>query len=152
MIDGVVVKKLKLLRDNRGFLMEMLRSDDQIFKKFGQVYLSVCAPGYVKGWHYHKVQTDFFVVVYGKGKVALYDMREGSITKGEVQEFIMGTDDPFLMTIPPGVLHGIECVGKVPCYLINVPTEPYHYKTPDEFRVDPFNNEVPYKWTATKGN
>ena len=58
MIQGVEIKNLKVIKDNRGFLMEMLRCDDDIFEKFGQVYLSVCNPNIVKGWHYHKKQTD----------------------------------------------------------------------------------------------
>ena len=151
MIEGVIVKKLKLIRDDRGFLMEMLRCDDSFFKRFGQVYLSVCNPGVVKGWHYHKVQNDHFVVVSGEGRVVLYDRRPGSKTFGEVNEFVLSTKDPLLVSIPREVLHGIECVGDEPCYLINVPSEPYNYKSPDEFRVDPFSNEVPYRWKSTKG-
>jgi dTDP-4-dehydrorhamnose 3,5-epimerase len=59
-IEGVIVKKLRVIPDERGFLMEMLRCDDDFFKAFGQVYLSVAYPGVVKGWHYHKHQTDHF--------------------------------------------------------------------------------------------
>ena len=65
MIHGVEIKKLKVISDNRGFLMEMLRCDDVIFEKFGQVYLSVCNPKIVKGWHYHKKQSDNMAVVRG---------------------------------------------------------------------------------------
>ena len=49
MIQGVETKKLKVVTDDRGYLMEMLRCDDNLFKKFGQVYLSVCNPDIVKG-------------------------------------------------------------------------------------------------------
>lgn len=152
MIEGVFVKKLKLISDARGFLMEMLRSDDTFFEKFGQVYLSVCNPGYVKGWHYHRNQRDNFVVVHGKGLVVLYDRRDGSKTYKEINEFELGTDDPTLVSIPAGVLHGIECVGDNPCHLVNIPNIPYNYEEPDEFRIDPFSGEVPYTWKAKKGN
>ena len=54
MIDGVKVKKLKIIPDDRGRLMEILRADDGIFKKFGQVYMTTAFPGVVKAWHYHK--------------------------------------------------------------------------------------------------
>ena len=76
MIEGVSIKKLKVIPDERGFVMEMLRCDDDIFKKFGQVYLSVAYPGVGKGWHYHKIQTDYFTVVKGMLKVVLFDQRE----------------------------------------------------------------------------
>ena len=151
MIDGVNVKKLKVIPDERGLLMEMLRADDAIFKKFGQVYLSVVYPGVVKGWHYHKVQTDYFVIVSGMAKVVLYDRREGSPTHGEVNEFFMGAHNPILITIPPGVAHGMKGVGTQPAYLINCPTEPYNHEKPDEYRIDPNDKNIPYNWGRKDG-
>jgi dTDP-4-dehydrorhamnose 3,5-epimerase len=151
MIDGVEIKKLKVIPDERGFLMEMLRNDDPFFQKFGQVYLTVAYPGVVKGWHYHKVQTDHFVVVKGMLKVVLYDNRDGSPTNGEVNEFFMGEQNPMLLVIPNGVLHGMKGMGTEPGYLINLPTEVYNYENPDEYRVDPHDNDIPYDWAQKDG-
>jgi len=78
MIDGVMVKQLRVLPDERGRLMEILREDDEIYMRFGQVYLTTGYPGVVKAWHYHKVQFDHFCVVKGMMKVVLYDSRDGS--------------------------------------------------------------------------
>lgn len=94
MIDGVVVKQLKTLTDDRGFLMEMLRADEPIFEQFGQVYVTGCRRGVVKGWHYHKKQTDHFVCLLGRALVVLYDPRDGSPTKGVVKEYYLDS--------PPG--------------------------------------------------
>ena len=151
MIHEVEIKKLKTIADNRGFLMEMLRCDDPIFEKFGQVYLSVCKPQIVKGWHYHKKQIDNFVVVKGNAKVVLYDDRKGSPTNGEVQEVFMGESNPILLKIPRYVVHGITSQGDEPCYLINCPTLPYDYKTPDEFRINFKSKEIPYDWGLEEG-
>ena len=79
MIDGVKVKDLKVAPDERGLLMEMWRSDDPDFQKFGQVYVTMVYPGVVKAWHYHKLQTDHFVCVSGMAKVVLHDARENSL-------------------------------------------------------------------------
>src|SRR5262249_32904709 len=122
MIEGVKIKRLKVIPDERGFLMEMMRDDDDFFRKFGQVYLSVVYPGVVKGWHYHKKQTDHFVFVKGMAKVVLYDNREGSKTRGEINEFFMGEQNPILLVIPPFVLHGMKGIGTEPAYLVNTPT------------------------------
>ena len=84
MIQGVKVKTLKVIADERGWLMEMLRNDDDLFLGFGQVYMTAAYPGVVKGWHYHKKQVDNFVCVKGMMKVVLYDSREDSATCGEV--------------------------------------------------------------------
>ena len=151
LIDGVRIKELRLLPDERGFLVEILRSDDEIFEKFGQVYVTIAYPGVVKGWHYHKVQTDFFTVVSGMMKIVLYDGRPDSPTGGEVNEFFMGELNPLLITIPPGVLHGMKAIGTKPGYVINCPTEPYNHGEPDEHRVDPHDNDIPYDWARKDG-
>jgi len=90
MIHGVKVKALRVIQDERGRLMEMLRSDDELFLKFGQIYMTTAYPGAVKAWHYHKKQVDNFVVVKGMMKVVLYDSRKDSATFGEINEFFMG--------------------------------------------------------------
>jgi dTDP-4-dehydrorhamnose 3,5-epimerase len=146
MIDGVVVKKLKVIPDERGYLMEMLRADDPFFRKFGQAYLTVAYPGVVKGWHYHKIQTDHFVAVSGMVKVVLYDQREDSKTRGEVNEFFMGEQNPILLVIPPFVVHGMKGIGTKPGMVVNFPTEVYNYENPDEHRFDPHDGGIPYDW------
>jgi len=151
MIQGVIVKKLKVIPDERGRLMEIMRDDDEFFQKFGQVYLSVVYPGVVKGWHYHKKQTDHFVFVKGMAKVVLYDDREGSPTRGQVNEFFMGEHNPILLVIPPLVLHGMKGIGTEPAYLINTPTEHYVYDQPDEHRVAPDDPRIPYDWSHKDG-
>jgi dTDP-4-dehydrorhamnose 3,5-epimerase len=146
MIEGVKTKKLKVVPDERGRLMEILRCDDEIFEKFGQAYVTTTYPGVVKGWHYHKVQTDNVVVVHGMVKLVLYDAREGSPTKGEVKEFFVGIHNPMLVQIPNGVYHGWKCISPEEAIVVNCPTEPYNYKNPDEHRV-PFDSPaVPYDW------
>lgn len=151
MIDGVKMKKLKIIPDERGRLMEILRTDEEIFIKFGQVYMTTLYPSVVKGWHYHKNQVDNFVCVKGMVKLVLYDSREKSITKGELNEFFIGEHNPILIQIPAYVFHGFKCISETESIVINCPTEAYDYTEPDEFRVDPHSNEIPYKWERKDG-
>jgi len=151
MIEGVTVRKLRLIPDERGFLMEMLRSDWEEFDKFGQVYVTAVYPGVVKGWHYHKIQTDRFVCVAGMAKVVLYDMREGSPTYGEVNEFFMGVQNPILLKIPPGVMHGFKGISPEMTLIVNTPSEPYNYENPDEYRLPAHTDQIPYDWTRKDG-
>ena len=146
MIDGVVVKQLKRHADERGYLMEMLRFDDDVFVSFGQSYIALNYPGVVRAWHYHKKQEDIFVCVKGMIKAVIYDSREGSPTFGQVNEFFMGDDNPILLKIPVGVMHGYKTIGTEPSLLINFPTLPYNREEPDEFR-EPYDSEkIPYDW------
>ncbi len=151
MIDGVKIKKLKVIPDERGRLMEMLRNDDDVFIKFGQTYMTTAYPGVVKGWHYHKKQTDNFVVVYGMMKVVLYDARKDSPTYKEINEFFMGIHNPILLQIPPYVYHGFKTISENEAICINCPTELYNYGDPDEYRVPPRSKEIPYDWDIKEG-
>lgn len=146
MIDGVRTKQLRVIPDERGRLMEILRSDDELFICFGQLYMTTAYPGVVKGWHYHKKQVDNFVVLKGMIKLVLYDQRQDSVTHGEVNEFFLGEHNAQLVQIPNFVLHGFKCIGNEEAILLNCPTELYRYSEPDEFRIDPFSKEVPYDW------
>jgi len=147
MIDGVEVKKLKIIPDERGRLMEILRSDDKIFKKFGQVYMTTAYPQVVKAWHWHALQEDNFTCVQGKMRLALYDARKDSPTFGEVDDFIIGSDDPMLVTIPSMVYHGFKCISDCEAIVINTVTLPYNYEKPDEYRIDPYDNNIKYDWS-----
>lgn len=146
MIEGVKVKQLKLIPDERGRLMEILRRDDEIFEKFGQVYITTAFPGIIKAWHYHAKQNDNFVCVKGKIRLGLYDAREGSKTFGEVNEFILSLDEPKLVHIPKGVYHGFKCISDTEAMVINNPTEMYNHSQPDECRIDAFKNDIPFDW------
>ena len=146
MIDGVQIKKLKVIPDERGRLLEILRSDDDLYEKFGQVYVTTAYPGVVKGWHYHKVQSDNMCVIQGMMKIVLYDSRDSSPTKGEVNEFFAGMHNPILIHIPTYVYHGFKCIGEEQAIVVNVPTEKYDYDNPDEYRIDPHDNDIPYDW------
>ncbi len=148
MVDGVKIKKLVVNCDERGRLAECLRSDDDIFEKFGQVYYTTAMPGAVKAWHYHKKQTDNFVCVKGMIKLVLYDSREGSKTKGEINEFFIGDHNSLLVQIPKDVYHGFKGVSEegIEAIVINTPTEVYNAKEPDEFRLDARTDKIPYDW------
>ena len=151
MIKDVWVKELRVIPDDRGWLMEILRRDDEGFLGFGQVYMTTAYPGVVKAWHMHRRQWDMMACVRGTVRLALYDGREDSPTKGQIDEFHMGELRPLLVRIPPGVYHGFLNVGTEVALIINVPTEPYDYREPDEVRLPPDDPRIPYAWERRMG-
>jgi dTDP-4-dehydrorhamnose 3,5-epimerase len=151
MIQGVMTKELTVHVDERGRLMEMLRADEDLFTKFGQVYMTTTNPGVVKAWHLHKKQTDNVVCVKGTIKLAMYDAREDSSTRGETKEYAVGEHKPMLIQIPAGVYHGWMCVSDSEAIVINCPTETYDAKNPDEFRLPYDSPEIPYSWDIKHG-
>ena len=151
LIHGVRTKILRTIPDERGWLMEILRADESdLFTKFGQVYVSATYPGVVKAWHYHKHQIDNFACVAGMVKLVLVDTRDGSPTKGAVNEFFIGDGNRMLVQVPNLVYHGWKCIGSEVSLVVNVPTEPYRYADPDEYRAEP-HGTLPYDWARKDG-
>ncbi|HKE83429.1 MAG TPA: dTDP-4-dehydrorhamnose 3,5-epimerase family protein, partial [Vicinamibacterales bacterium] len=150
-IHGVQTKMLRVIPDERGWLMEILRADDsELFAKFGQVYVSATYPGVVKAWHYHQRQIDNFACVAGMVKLVLVDTRPESPTNGAINEFFVGTQNPMLVQVPNLVYHGWKCISTEVSLVVNVPTEPYVYAEPDEYRLAP-HDTLPYDWTRKDG-
>jgi len=144
MIEGVLVKPLRQILDERGKIMHMLRSDSPEFEAFGEIYFSVVYPGVIKGWHIHKRMTLNYAVPFGCIKLVLYDAREESATKGEVMELFTGPENYNLIKIPPGVWNGFKGVGVTPSIVANCSDIPHD---PEEIaRMDPFDPSIPYTW------
>lgn len=149
MIEGVSVHPLRQITDERGKVMHMLRRDDPWFEKFGEIYFSVVYPGVIKGWHLHKIMVLNYAVVSGAIKLVLYDNRQASPSKGEVQEIFTGEEKYSLITIPPNVWNGFKGIGVRPAIVANCATEPHD---PAEIvRLDPFSKEIPYDWSLKHG-
>ncbi len=151
MIEGIKEKKLRVIPDERGRLMEILRSDDSIFNHFGQVYMTTTYPGVVKAWHKHEKQTDNVACIKGMIKLVVYDARENSPSYKEINQFYIGIYNPLLIQIPAGIYHGWMCVSEEEAMIINIPDKVYDYKNPDEKRLDPHNNNIPYNWSRKDG-
>ncbi|MBI2210546.1 MAG: dTDP-4-dehydrorhamnose 3,5-epimerase family protein [Deltaproteobacteria bacterium] len=149
MIQGVAIRPLKQIPDERGKVMHMLKRDDPWFEKFGEIYFSVVYPGVVKGWHLHKVMTLNYAVVGGIIKLVLYDDREGSPSRGQLQEIFTGQDNYALITIPANVWNGFKGIGTAPAIVANCATIPHD---PAEIvRLDPFTKTIPYDWNLKHG-
>jgi dTDP-4-dehydrorhamnose 3,5-epimerase len=104
----------------------------------------------VKAWHYHQKQVDNFACIAGMVKLVLVDTRPDSPTNGAVNEFFVGTHNPTLVQVPNLVYHGWKCISTEMSLVVNVPNEVYHYKEPDEYRLDP-HDTLPYDWTRKDG-
>lgn len=151
MIDGVSSRQLRVISDERGWLMEVLRSDWTIFKTFTQVYVTAAYPHVVKAWHMHKKQTDNIACIDGMVKLVLYDGRKRSKTAEEFNEFFIGTKAPLLVSIPPQIWHGFKAIGEKTALVINMPTKLYDYENPDEYRLPPDTKDIKYDWKLAPG-
>lgn len=147
MIAGVTLEELVTHTDERGFFREIIRVTDDFFQDgFGQWSHSLMHPGTTKAWHVHHKQTDWWYVAIGTLKVALYDTRPDSPTRGELIEFFLGDNHPAqVIKIPPGVAHGCKAIGG-PAHLFYITS--HTYDPADEGRIPHGDPEIGYDWTA----
>lgn len=144
MIDGVKIRPLRQIVDERGKIMHMVRSDAADFTGFGEIYFSTVWPGAIKGWHIHKRMVLNYAVPSGNIKMVLFDDRKSSPTYGELQEVFLGPDNYCLVTVPEMVWNGFKGIGTQQALVANCASIPHD---PDEIeRLDPFDPRIPYDW------
>ncbi len=149
MIEGVTVHPLRQIPDERGMVMHMLRADDPHFQEFGEIYFSVVELGAIKAWHLHERMTINYAVPYGKIKLVVFDDREGSPTRGRLDEIYVGEANYALVTVPPLVWNGFKGIGEHRSIVANCASIPHD---PDEIvRLDPFSDKIPYDWSLKHG-
>lgn len=145
-IDGVNIVTLKTLSSTRGHLMEVQRVDEPDFHGFGQVYVTRTLPGIIKAWYRHKIQVDQIAIITGAIKLVLYDSRGESPTCGNIMEIVLEDTRPCRAIIPPGVWHGFQAALEREAFLLHLNSEPWHDTKPDEERLAPDTDKIPYRW------
>ncbi|MBI4426493.1 MAG: dTDP-4-dehydrorhamnose 3,5-epimerase family protein [Candidatus Kerfeldbacteria bacterium] len=148
MIDGVIVQALTTHPDDRGYFREIVRDDDRLLERFGQVSITETYPGVIKAFHWHERQDDLWYVASGMAQVVLYDRRPDSPTKGQTDVIYAGEQQPVLIKIPKGVAHGYRVLGQQSVVLVYVTTASYQPTQPDEQRI-PFDDPtIGFDWAT----
>ena len=144
-IDGVVLLPLKQIEDERGAVLHMLRSDSPLFSKFGEVYFSIVNPGVVKAWKRHRAMTQRFAAPMGRIRLALFDDRADSASKGRIEEIILGRPDQYyLICIPPMLWYGFQGISEIPALLANCSDIPHDPNESEQLPVS--NDRISYDW------
>lgn len=123
-MEGVVVRPLKRFGDSRGWLTELFRHDElpDDFKPV-MSYLSVTHPGVARGPHEHADQTDGFAFIDGEYDLFLWENRAGK--SANPVKLRVGSDNPVLVLVPPGVVHAYKNVGARDAFVLNFPNQLY---------------------------
>ena len=143
-IDGVKITPLKIISDNRGKVMHMLRRDSKNFKEFGEIYFSTIFNNKIKAWHLHKEATLNYACIKGKVKLVLHDKRDGSSSFNNYQEIILSPQNYFLITIPPNIWNGFKGLDKEESIIANCLTLPHNEK--EMVRKDPLDESFKFDW------
>jgi|TARA_A100001015_G_C14955384_1_gene698560 dTDP-4-dehydrorhamnose 3,5-epimerase len=143
-IEGIKITPLKIIADHRGSVMHMLRNDNEVFEKFGEIYFSTIFENKVKAWHLHKEATLNYACVFGKVKLVLYDERKTSKTFGEYQELFLSLENYSLITIPPNIWNGFKGLHKENSIIANCLNLPHNEKEMVRQEID--DKRFNYKW------
>tara|TARA_B100001750_G_C15391553_1_gene537703 strand:+ start:174 stop:614 length:441 start_codon:yes stop_codon:yes gene_type:complete len=144
MIHDIKITSLKIISDDRGKVMHMLRKDSAIFDRFGEIYFSTIFKDSVKAWHLHREATLNYACIKGKVRLVLFDDREKSSTKGKYQEIILSPVNYVLVTIPSNIWNGFKNLDSEESIIANCLTIPHNEK--EMVRKDPFDKSFNYNW------
>ncbi len=143
-ISGVRIHEIGNVLTRSGILTEIFRTDwADIAISVRQVNWVQLNPGAITDWHMHTAQTDHLIGVGGNIKLALWDGRSSSPTKGATEIIRIGAARPVMVVVPPEVWHGLRNESGVPAGYINVTDQLYAYEQPDSWRLTPGANEIP---------
>jgi dTDP-4-dehydrorhamnose 3,5-epimerase len=143
-IKDVLITELKVIKDDRGKVMHMMRNDSSVFKSFGEIYFSTIYKDAIKAWHLHKEATLNYACVSGKVKLVLYDDRFDSSTKSTYEEIILTPEKYFLISIPPNIWNGFKGLDEGESIIANCLNLPHNEK--EMVREDPNSKKFQYNW------
>jgi dTDP-4-dehydrorhamnose 3,5-epimerase len=144
MIHDVLLTPLKVINDDRGAVLHMLRHTDSVFSGFGEVYFSTIRVGQRKEWRRNNVATAQIAVPVGSVRLVLGDQRLDSPTCDTVWEVDLNQQNYQLLTIPPLVWYALQNTGTVDALVANCSTTVHDPSAVErrEFSRPP----LPYIW------
>jgi len=132
-LQGIKIKALERIVDERGFFTELMRKDwTDLFAedKIAQINHSFTYPNMIRAWHRHlRGQVDYFLVLKGTLKIGVYDDETG-----ELDEIVSSGMNLQIVRVPGLYWHGFKAVGNEPVMLVYFTTNLYDPSDPDEER------------------
>jgi len=147
LLQGVAQKEVTNIITRNGVTTELFRPEWPVGpEKIGHMIHVILRAGAVSAWHMHERQMDTFFVTEGTVKLVLFDDRADSATRGEVNVFHLSRLRPTIVTIPPGIWHGLQNLENTESSFINYFDRPYDYANPDEWRLPSDTDNIPYRF------
>jgi dTDP-4-dehydrorhamnose 3,5-epimerase len=152
LIDGVVVRYQRPIEDRRGEVVEVYRPSWDVHPDpLVYVYQVRIRPGAIKGWVIHEHQDDRLFFITGVLRWALYDDRQGSPTRGLLNDLVFSERAAALLVIPHGVYHAVRNIGTTDAIFVNMPTRAYDHADPDKLRLPLDTSVIPFDFDDGPG-
>ena len=148
-VDGVVISPLKIITDERGSVLHMLKSNEPLFDKFGEIYFSEILSGTVKAWKKNKKQSQNLTVPVGMVNLVIYDDRRNSKTRGNFFDCLLGRpDNYYLIHIPPMLWYGFQSLDNQKALIANCTDQPHNPLESESIPID--SGKIPFQWDSKK--
>jgi dTDP-4-dehydrorhamnose 3,5-epimerase len=148
LLHGSSVRDSHHIVTANGITTELHREDWGVIPNVRHAIHVALRPGALSAWHLHRLKTDHLLVLDGHLRVVLYDGRSDSPTHGQVDVHHVAGARPQLLVIPPDVWHGIQNLGAGAASFVNYFDVAYDHGDPDEYRLPPDSDEIPYRFPA----
>ena len=144
-IHDLEIHSLRIIEDDRGAVLHMLRSDSDLYTDFGELYFSETKPGIIKAWKCNSKLTQLLAVPKGRIRLVIFDDRLDSSSKGELQILEVGRPDAYqLIKIPNNLWYGFECISNEPSLIANC-TNGIH--SPENTTTKNYDDpSIPFSW------
>jgi dTDP-4-dehydrorhamnose 3,5-epimerase len=147
LIAGVSLREVRNVVTGNGVTTEVWRREwPSGLGDLNQLIHVRLRPSAVSAWHLHRQRQDGIFVVGGMMRVVLFDPRRHSATAGKLDVLHLSHVRPTLVVVPPSVWHGVQVLGNEPACFINCFDRAYDYDDPDEWRLPPDTDEIPYRF------
>ena len=110
-INGLIHIKLDTFEDDRGEIWTIY-SEDYCDYKFVADKITISNKGVLRGFHGDPHTAKLITCLSGKFQLAVVDLREGSQTYGNVDNFIVSDDDPSIVIVPEGCVNAHLCLSE----------------------------------------
>jgi UDP-2-acetamido-2,6-beta-L-arabino-hexul-4-ose reductase len=118
--------KLGEFSDKRGNLVE--NTEENIMLSSRHFFISKSIPGVIRGNHYHKRKTEYFIIVQGKCLIVVEDINSRSKESLEISD-----SDNLAVLMEPKKAHAIKNIGKNQLILLALVNEKLDHENPDTY-------------------
>lgn len=141
-LKGVTRSPLKVIEDERGAVMHMMRNDHPMCHDFGEIYFSKINHGFLKGWKRHKKMTQNFTAPFGQVTLIILDLRDGSDTYDHYTMINIGHPAHYqLVTIEPNLWYAFFASSQEGAILANFTDLPHDPLESEQLPIDHFHVE-----------
>ncbi len=140
MKEVISINRLAKIPTEGGDVMHGLKSFDNSYDGFGEVYFSWIFKNSIKGWKRHKKMTMNLIVPYGTVRFVFFNTK-----KETYHQEIVGENNYSRITVPPGIWFGFQGLSSTKSLVVNIANIAHDQKEVEKKPLNHFN----FNWSKS---